>query len=62
MALPGEQSLSHNIVGFSWPVGLGINSSTSQAVFVELYSVVHRSKRKGDLGLFVKSEIIEYGF
>ena len=47
MDLPGGHSLSHNILGFSRPVGLGRNSSTSQDVFVELYSVAHRVKEKG---------------
>ena len=32
---------------FSWPAGLGRNSTTSQEVFVELYSVAHGVKEKG---------------
>ena len=47
MDLPGGHSLSHNILGFYRPVGLGRNSSISQDVFVELYSVAHRVKEKG---------------
>lgn len=39
---------------FSWPAGLGRNSTTSQEVFVELYSVGHGVKEKGICVYFPK--------
>lgn len=62
MDLPGGHSLSHNILGFSQPVGLGRNSSTSQDVFVELYSVVHRVKEKRICVCLSKVKLLSMGF
>lgn len=62
MDFPGEHALSHNILGFSRPVGLGRNSSSSQDVFVELYSVVYRVKEKGICVCLSKMKLLHMGF
>lgn len=61
MDFPGEHALSHNILGFSRPVGLSETAPLAKR-FVELYSVVYRVKEKGICVCLSKMKLLHMGF